>query len=64
VLFLHAVQDEVIPVRLGRRLYGLANEPKRFVELHGGHADAYLQDARTYDAAIRDFLRELARSGS
>jgi fermentation-respiration switch protein FrsA (DUF1100 family) len=62
VLFLHAVQDEVIPVRLGRRLYGLANEPKRFVELHGGHADAYLQDASTYDEAIRGFLGGLARS--
>ena len=40
-LFLHATADEVIPVAHGRRLFDAAPEPKTFVELEGGHGDAF-----------------------
>jgi hypothetical protein len=40
VLILHGVKDEVVPFRLGERLYQLANEPKRIVRfLDAGHDD-------------------------
>jgi fermentation-respiration switch protein FrsA (DUF1100 family) len=55
-LFLHAIGDEVIPLAHGRGLYQAAPPPKTFVELRGGHGDAFDVDSATYFGAIRDFL--------
>jgi fermentation-respiration switch protein FrsA (DUF1100 family) len=59
-LFLHAVRDEVIPLAHGRRLYQAASEPKTFVELQGGHGDAFEADSARYFGAIATFLRTLS----
>lgn len=56
-LFLHARRDEVIPLDLGRRLFDRARDPKAFVELGGGHNDAYLADSSGYFSALAGFLR-------
>ena len=58
-LFLHARADDVVPLDHGRRLFALAPEPKRFVELAGGHGDAFLVDSAAYYGALAAFLREL-----
>ncbi|HEX6107422.1 MAG TPA: alpha/beta hydrolase [Gemmatimonadales bacterium] len=58
-LFLHAERDEVIPLAHGRRLFAAAPEPKRFVVLAGGHADAFDTDSAVYYGAIRRFVAEL-----
>jgi len=63
-LFLHARADEVVPLEHGRRLYALAPEPKHFVELAGGHGDAFLVDSARYYGAIAAFLRTLPPHGS
>jgi len=55
-LFLHAQGDRVIPLVLGRRLFELANEPKRFVTVRGGHDDSFLADSTSYFTAIAAFL--------
>lgn len=55
-LFLHARGDDVIPPDLGRDLFELAGEPKRFVELRGGHNDAYATDSAVYFGAIARLL--------
>jgi len=62
-LFLHARADDVVPLDHGRRLFALAPEPKRFVELAGGHGDAFLVDRARYYGAVADFLRELPARG-
>jgi uncharacterized protein len=56
-LFLHARNDEVIPISHGRRLFQAAMPPKTFVELRGGHADAFQVDSATYFSSIGNFLR-------
>lgn len=56
-LFLHARRDEVVPLDLGRRLFAEAGDPKAFVELDGGHSDAYLADSSRYFGALAAFLR-------
>ncbi|HEX5385629.1 MAG TPA: alpha/beta hydrolase [Gemmatimonadales bacterium] len=56
-LFLHASVDRMTPLALGRRLYDAAAEPKAFIELAGGHADAYDADSAAYFGAIASFLR-------
>ncbi|HEU4648528.1 MAG TPA: alpha/beta hydrolase [Gemmatimonadales bacterium] len=57
LLFLHARGDNIVPPELGRALYELAPEPKRFVELAGGHNDAYVADPAAYFDAIAGLLR-------
>jgi uncharacterized protein len=63
-LFLHAERDEVIPIAHGRRLFDAAPEPKRFVTLAGGHADAFEVDSARYFGEIRRFVGELGSTGS
>jgi len=55
-LFLHATRDEVIPLAHGRRLYQAAPPPKTFVELQGGHGDAFDVDSARYFGSIANFL--------
>jgi hypothetical protein len=59
-LFLHANADEVIPVAHGRRLFDAASPPKVFVELEGGHGDAFDVDSAQYFGSIASFLANLA----
>jgi fermentation-respiration switch protein FrsA (DUF1100 family) len=59
-LFLHARGDEVIPLAHGRRLYEAAPPPKTFIELDGGHGDAFDLDSANYFGAIRRFVAELS----
>jgi hypothetical protein len=57
VLFIHARDDEVIPLVNGQRLYAAAREPKAFLELDaGGHMDGPVADSTRYVRGIRDFL--------
>ena len=58
-LFLHATGDEVIPLAHGRRLFEAALEPKMFVELQGGHGDAFDVDSARYFGSIAQFLATL-----
>ena len=58
-LFLHAAGDEVIPLAHGRHLYQAAPPPKAFVELRGGHGDAFDVDSATYFGSIKQFLASL-----
>ena len=60
-LFLHAVRDEVVPLAHGRRLFAAAAQPKTFVELQGGHGDAFDVDSANYFGSIARFLASLAK---
>ena len=57
-LFLHSPDDVVIPYAHGRRLFDAARAPKQFVDVRGGHDDAYRVDKTVYYGAIAGFLRE------
>jgi fermentation-respiration switch protein FrsA (DUF1100 family) len=56
ILFMHATEDERIPLRHGRRLYEAATAPKHFVELRGAHHDAFKRDSANYFAEYRKFV--------
>ena len=58
-LFLHARNDRTIPIEHGRKLFAAAAEPKQFVELNAGHADAYSADRARYYGAIDAFIRRV-----
>ncbi|HEX6669493.1 MAG TPA: alpha/beta hydrolase [Gemmatimonadales bacterium] len=60
-LFLHARDDEVVPLAHGQRLFEAAAPPKRFVELRGTHGDAFVEDSTAYYQAIGRFVAQLGR---
>lgn len=58
-LFLHSADDEVIPIKLGKKLYQAALEPKYFAELSGGHNSIYFDSKDKYLLSIIVFLDKL-----
>ena len=59
-LFIHGNRDEIVPFRLGKRLFDLAAEPKQFVEVPGaGHNDLIWVAGSDYSRTIRRFLSEI-----
>ncbi|MEP6687518.1 MAG: alpha/beta hydrolase [Gemmatimonadales bacterium] len=62
-LFLHARLDDMVPIAHGRRLYQAAPPPKAFVEMAGGHGDAFEADSAAYFGAIARFLASLPPVG-
>ena len=55
VLILHGDRDDIVPIALAERLYGLINAPKRFVRIAGvGHNDVGAQAVE----AARQFIGE------
>ena len=61
-LFLHARNDQTIPIAHGRKVFAAAAEPKEFVELEAGHADAYTADRSRYYGAIGAFITRVTAS--
>ncbi|MCP5151725.1 MAG: alpha/beta hydrolase [Ectothiorhodospiraceae bacterium] len=62
VLIAHARADMVVPFRHGRALLDATTAPKRFLELDGGHDDAFLATGERYVEALRAFLSEVAET--
>ncbi len=59
VLVLHSPDDDIIPYQLGRKLFEAAPEPKRFVELRGGHNEGFILSQPDYERALGEFLKTL-----
>jgi hypothetical protein len=66
VLILHSRDDEFFGWHHPQRLFEAAHEPKRLVELRGGHNDAFLISSAPYVQALREFAQrvEAARGGA
>ncbi|MGM0540566.1 MAG: alpha/beta hydrolase [Thermodesulfobacteriota bacterium] len=56
VLVMHSPEDETIPYRLGRRVFEAAREPKKFVQLSGGHVWGFWTSKETCVQAIKENL--------
>ena len=64
VLVAHSPGDDIIPFAHGRTLYEAAKEPRHFLELSGGHNDAFLFARQEWAAQLAAFLeRAEAKSG-
>jgi fermentation-respiration switch protein FrsA (DUF1100 family) len=57
LLILHSPEDEIIPFSHAQALLEAAHEPKRLVELRGGHNDALLISRETYAQAVEALLQ-------
>lgn len=58
LLVIHSPQDEIVSFRHGQAIYEAANDPKRFLELRGGHNDGFLFAEPDYLQGIDNFLDE------
>ncbi len=57
-LFIHGNRDEIVPFRLGRKLYEVSPEPKQFWEVPGaGHNDLIWVAGPEYGRVLSEFLR-------
>ena len=58
VMVIHSRNDDLIPIHHGRKVFDAAPEPKRFLEIRGGHNDGFYLSRSTYVPALREFLAE------
>lgn len=58
-MIMHAMDDEIVPYVHGQRLYAAARAPKEWVELKGGHMNAFLQDSAHFWRHARGFVERL-----
>jgi len=56
VLVLHSPDDEIIPLRLGEKVFQAANEPKSFVKMRGDHNSGFLMSQPDYELALGAFV--------
>jgi hypothetical protein len=62
ILFIHSKDDETVPFVFAEKLYRIANEPKKIVEIYGGHNDGFLLSSDIYKNAWVNWLNELTSS--
>ncbi|MBB3332070.1 hypothetical protein BDK63_002963 [Halomonas campaniensis] len=60
LLVIHSRDDEIIPFAEGEAVYRAAHDPKRLLEIRGGHNTGFLDSEPDYSAGIDAFLSEEA----
>ena len=58
-LFIHSINDEIVPLALVNKLYQAASSPKEFTELIGAHNTAFLDSQEKYVSSISSFIGKL-----
>ena len=58
ILIIHSLDDEIIPFEHGQQLYSVANEPKKFLKIQGGHNDGFMTSGNVYLRGVDEFLNE------
>lgn len=64
VLVIHSRADEIIPFHHGQQLYAAAHDPKRFLEIGGGHNDPLSAKGARYLTGTDAFLRAALKTAS
>lgn len=59
VLFVHSPDDDIVPFKLGQKLYAAANEPKKFIEISGNHNEGFLHSGQVYYQGLKNWLKYL-----
>ena len=56
VLIIHSPDDEIIPFENGLQLYESAGEPRKLLEIRGGHNEGFLLSGKTYFEGVGKFI--------
>jgi len=60
VMVIHSANDDIIPFRIGQKVFMAAREPKQFVEIRGDHNGGFLLSQPQYEKALGAFIVSLA----
>lgn len=63
-LIFHSADDEIVPFEQGQRLFDNASEPKKFVQLQGGHNDAFLVSRDIFISEINELVSNYKSANS
>ena len=55
-LIIHSQEDEIVPFRMGQRLFEAAAEPKEFYPMKGTHNEAIIEFEKEYYSKLDNFL--------
>jgi len=58
VLIVHSRDDEIMPFSHGWRLFEMAREPKKFLEISGTHNEGFITSGRQYEEGLNAFILE------
>ena len=58
VLIVHSRDDEIMPFSQGKRLFEMAPEPKRFLEITGTHNEGFITSGKVYKEGLRAFVTD------
>ena len=58
-LFIHSIDDEIVPLRLAQKLYNAAPVPKEFIQIRGSHNTAFLDSKEKYLTSLSSYLERL-----
>ena len=58
-LIIHSINDEIVPYKLGRKLFDAAAEPKAFLQVRGGHNSAFFESKMVFQEKIEEFLKKI-----
>lgn len=61
ILIIHSPDDEIIPFKHGEQLYAVANEPKQFLKIRGGHNEGFYQSGELYTNGLKRFFNQLSK---
>ena len=56
ILVIHSRGDDIVPFRLGQRVYDAAGEPKTFLEIRGDHNNGFVDSGSLYTDGLADFI--------
>lgn len=57
VMIMHSPNDTIVNISHGKSLFGIAKEPKRFVQLRGGHNDNFHASVDIHSKSWQEFLK-------
>jgi len=58
-LIIHSINDEIVPYKLGRKIFDAAAQPKEFLQIHGGHNSCFYESENILREKIADFINKL-----
>ena len=59
-LFIHSVNDEIVPYRQGEKLFKEASSPKEFLKVAGGHNSGFAESQEKIEERLKYFLAEFS----
>ncbi|MCH7548341.1 MAG: alpha/beta hydrolase [Candidatus Krumholzibacteriota bacterium] len=62
-LFVHSLDDDLVPLGMGKRLYRHASRPKVWTRAQGDHNAIYLVAGSRYEETLREFIASLGQPG-